>query len=195
MKLALIRAFGAILITGFALAGCGKDDDKGSDAPRNNNDGDVKKPGDEEKTPPVDTSHIADGKYYLSAGTVEGFDTEGDKVGPHALQVTGDYFWIIKHIEGQKYEVTATGSAKISNSNNVVADLNCKGAQDVYVFDWTESGALRNLRQTETGCPQGLQSASAQQMSVERLSNNSFTYTVVTQEDGNRVIETYTFKK
>ena len=76
-----------------------------------------------------------------------------------------------------------------------MAELNCKGAQDVYVFDWTESGAIRNLRQTESGCPQGLEGVEARQMTVERLSATSFAYTFVNQNDGARIIESYVFKK
>ena len=171
------------------LTACGTKHDSAPAAP---------KPTEPQPTAPhptVDDKSLVDGKYYLSAATLEASDAAGNSVPTQPLQVSGDYFWIAKHLDGTKYEMTMTGAAKISSSNELQVEINCKGAQDVYTFDWQESGALRNIHQTESGCPQGLQASDSQQMSIERLGPSGFAYTVVSNKDGTRLVETYTFKK
>lgn len=148
-----------------------------------------------EPAPTPASTGIVSGKYFMTAGTVEAFDDAGNKLDPQQLQITGDYFWIVEDLGEKKLEVTASGSAKISNSNAVLTEINCRGAQDVYVFDVTASGALRNFQITESGCPQSLQGSAAQQRSLAKLGNDAFGYTIVNQAEGVRMIETYTFKK
>jgi hypothetical protein len=150
---------------------------------------------DKPEANPKSSARLGEGKYFISAGTVEAFDNAGNKIDPQTLQITGDYTWIVKSLGSEKYEVTATGSAKISSSNQVIAEVNCKGAQDVFAFTLLTSNALRELAIIESGCPQGIKAVGSQQMSINPVSDSTFVYTVASQEEGARVIESYTFRK
>ena len=138
---------------------------------------------------------IADGRYYLSSGSFEGSDAEGNKIDKQTLQIAGDYYWETSHRGAAQYEVTATGSAKLSMDNQVLAELNCAGSQDVYAFEVIASGSMRNFAQLEAGCPQESQLNASQQMSIRSLSPDTFEYTVVNQSEGVRIVETYIFRK
>jgi hypothetical protein len=150
---------------------------------------------DATKKPAVSASRIAEGKYFVSAASVEAFDNLGNKLDPQTLQITGEYTWVVRPLGEEKYEVTATGSAKFSNSNTILVEINCRGAQDVYTFTLLNSNVLRDVKVIESGCPQGLKDVSSMQMSLEPLGSSAFVYTVAQQSGGGRVIETYTFRK
>lgn len=172
------------------LTGCGgstsSDDDAPAPAPA---------PQQQEEQGPVDVPLIEDGKYYLSAGVVEAFDSQGNKLDPQTLQITGDYFWDMLYLKEGRYQITASGSTKISTENEILAEVNCVGARDVYIFELKEGNAIRNFRIQESGCPGNLKPVSSMQMSFEPLTSSSFIYTVTNTADGTRVVESFTFRK
>lgn len=184
-----------IVATGvlLALVGCGSDKDGGSSNAPAQQAPQLTEPKDGDEKPKSGT--IEDGKYYLSSGSYEGSDTAGNKIDPQTLQIAGDYYWEMKHQSDDRYEVTATGRAKLSSDNNILAEVNCAGSQDVYSFEMISSGSLRNFAQLEAGCPQAAKLTSSQQMSIRSLNANAFEYTVVTQNDGVRIVETFVFRK
>lgn len=186
----MLNKFKCIVITGitaFTLSACGGDDKK-NEAPAAAPQTPPAKPDDTPK------GVVADGKFYLSAGSVEAFDNQGNKLDPQTLQITGDYTWSVEFLGENKYQITATGSTKINSQNQILAEVNCKGAQDIYVFELTESKAVRNLRTLESGCPGTFKPTASMQMTFEPLTEKSFIYNVTTQSDGLRIIESYTFK-
>jgi len=138
---------------------------------------------------------IEAGNYYLSAANLEAFGTDGSKIDPQNLQVAGTYTWAVESLGSDRYRATATGSVKLSNSNQTVAELNCRGSQDVFTFEVTSSKAVRNFKMVEAGCPQGVSSVATRQLTIESFDKSTFSLTIVTQEDGWRVIEEYIFKK
>jgi hypothetical protein len=186
-----------LAVTGIMMAviGCGSHDN-GGDA--NKSAGQQTVPVSETKkdeSDALDSGSVKDGKYYLSSGTFEGSDSYGNKIDKQTLQIAGDYFWRTKYQGEDQYEVIATGSAKLSSNNTVLAEVNCSGSQDVYAFDLVESGALRNFSQLESGCPQSAEFNASKQMSIRSLNGDAFEYTVVSQSEGVRITETYVFRK
>ncbi|MCA2960268.1 MAG: hypothetical protein IOD12_08445 [Silvanigrellales bacterium] len=181
-----------------ALNGCGSDSSSNKDkaetpapAPAKSGSGDGSK-----KEAEAEAGRLSNGKYYLKAHSFEAFNNEGVKLDPQTSQVIGDYIWMLESTGGESYQLTMTGSVKLSNSNIVLAEFNCRGAQDVYTFEVTTSNALRNIKQVESGCPVGAKDFGSQQMQMEMAGKNSLVYTVASQtQDGVRVIETYTFSK
>jgi len=120
----------------------------------------------------------------------------GQTLGEQSLQVVGEFTWTTKYNGNRMYEVTGTGTAKISMNNNVIDDINCAGARDIYSFELAENKDVRSVKAIETGCPQGTQlDNSARQMSIDPLSATAFILTVVEQSEGNRAVANYTFAK
>ena len=191
-----------VLALALMMSGCGT---KESSAPKPQGEaGPQQEKSEQEKnkekekgkeTEKTDPSRMADGKYFLSAVNVEAYNEAGAKLDTTQLTVSGDYYWFLKFIGESKYEVTATGAAKISNTNRVLLEINCRGAQDKFVFSVTESGALRDLTQTETGCPQGATGTASVQRQFLRVGPQIFKFLVTTANNGAREIDEFVFTK
>lgn len=196
MKLAVL-ALGLVGV--FGLVSCGSDggsDDDSPPAPKKETEGGTGGTGgDPKKDAAAAQPRLSEGKYFLRAAMAEGFNNQGVKIDPQSVQVTGEYTWTVEALGGEAYQVTATGNAKFSLNNEILFEVNCTGAQDVYTFELTSSNTLRSLRPVELGCPQGLRPVSAQQVSIQIQGKNSFAYIVASQGEGGRSIETYTFSK
>ncbi len=142
-----------------------------------------------------DTGTLSNGKYSLGSATIEYFGTDGSRLNTVTLQVTGQYFWSMAAQGEGKYELTATGNAKLLTNNQLVGEFICSGSRDVAHFELSDSNAVSNFRLTEAGCPQGISLQGATQLSIESLSANTFVFTIVEIADGYRAVATYTFNK
>ena len=181
-----------------ALSGCGSDkqsDPAPAPAPASKGDKGTADGDGKKSQPAAGAARLSPGKYFLSAGSVEAFDSQGNKVDPQTLQVTGEYTWTLEAIGGESYQLTETGAAKISNSNQVLAEFNCRGARNVYTFELTSANAVRGLKQLEAGCPVAASGVSARQFTLEPLGANAIQYVEAQQNAGVRAIVTLTFQK
>ena len=142
-----------------------------------------------------ETGNLSNGKYFLGSATIEGFDTAGNRLNTVTLQVTGQYSWTMTSLGGERYELIATGNAKLLSNNQVAAEFICSGSRDVAQFQLTGANAVSDLRVTESGCPQGLGDAVASQMTIEALSSSTFVLTHVEIGNGTRIVSTFTFNK
>ena len=143
----------------------------------------------------LEKHQLAAGEYRLSSSSYEGPDGQGGQIARTTLQVTGDYLWDVATGENNSYTVTATGAADVSLNNTRIFAFNCRGARDVVSFEITTAKSIKNLRQIETGCPQGIQFSGTLQMSAESINKDSFEYTLVGQSNGERAIMSFTFSK
>ena len=141
-------------------------------------------------------NELAGGTYTLSSGSVSYTNNLGILMDPQILQVVGEYTWAIESKGNDKYVVTQTGYTKLNNSNFVGSAIDCRGAQDVVQFEITKSHTVQNIVQLESGCPQGLNLASAaNQWTIKSIDENAFVVTLVSQGSGEKYVYTLTFKK
>jgi hypothetical protein len=142
-------------------------------------------------------SHIPeDGRYHLSAVTVEATDTEGNIIETSPIQVLGQsYFWTFKSLGDNEYEITATGSTSFTSNNQTFLEWKCNEARDVFVFEMSEENTIRNLRMLESGCPQGFLVNNATQLSLETIAVGAFQFNLLTQGNGIRSVERFTFRQ
>jgi hypothetical protein len=153
------------------------------------------KSGGAQKDANAQAARLAEGKYFMSAGTVEYFDNTGVTLDPQPLQVTGDVNWTVEPQGGEVYQVTMTGSGKVTFQNNVILDIRCTGASDLYSFTLSATNDVRDLTPVQLGCPQGGNSTAARQLSIKPLGQKSFVYTIVEQAQGQRAVVSLTFKQ
>lgn len=142
----------------------------------------------------IQESGLSDGTYFLGAATVEGTNADGSRLDRQTLQVVGEYSWKTKQLGGNKYRLTATGTAKLLLNNQLVTEFICSGARDVTQFKLA-SGRVTNMRVLESGCPAGFNVEGAQQMTVEKVDNDAFIFNFVETGDGARYFVTFTFNK
>lgn len=194
MKLVVISLFAACA----TLTSCGSDssDSKSDPAPEPNKSGQGGSGGDGTRKEAETTgARLSEGKYYLTAGTVEYLDNAGNKMDPQPIQITGEYTWTIDPQGAEQYVVSSTGSAKLSFQNNILMEVNCNGARDIYSFSLTSSNDVRELKPVQLGCPQGGVGTTARQMMINPLGKKSFVYTEAAQDGGARAIVMLTFTK
>jgi hypothetical protein len=138
MKLSSKHSWSLIVIAASVLQACGGDTGEKDDAPAPQ----PEQPGEQT---PAEKPVIDDGKYYLSAGVVEAFDNQGNKLDPQTLQISGDFYWDMSYLQEGRYQVIASGAVKVSTENEIIAEVNCRGARDVYIFELREGNMVRNL--------------------------------------------------